>query len=318
MKFFGANAVRSMVSFGLIVVAGVLFPTSGKATETLSGAKTPPAAKQSKKVPQRIVSLNGSNTEILFALGVGDQIVGVDTSGQTVPGAEKIANIGYQYQVSAEGVLGLNPTLIIGKPEVKPESAIQQFRATGIRVELLKEAVNFEEARQHVLQLGKLVNREEKAKELVAQLNEDIKRFEARKKELGDKLKKKVLFVYLRGPSVVFALGKDTGPGHLIDIVGAQNALPDTERQVPITPEALVSSAPEVLVTFAHGLDSIGGVKGLLTMPGVNLTPAGKNERVVSMDDLYLGVLTHRAGRAALDLLNAIHGEGFIEVKESK
>lgn len=285
----------------------------------ISGASaqetTSPATAKSTENAQRIISLNGANTELLFALGVGDQIVGRDDSAIYPPQVFKIPSVGYQFKLNAEGILSLKPTIVIGRTDVKPPTVIDQLKAAGIRVELIDEPINFEEAAERIIKLGELVNRQAKAKELVAGLNADVKKFEARKAELGDAVKKKAVFVYLRGPKVTFVLGEETNPGRMLALVGAENAIPAVKDTAPVTAEALIAAQPEVIVTFTHGIESVGGIDGLLKLPGVAQTPAGKNKRVVVMDDLYLGGFTNRAGAAALDLLNALQAEGVSMVK---
>lgn len=274
------------------------------ATTTSSGA----AGSQVKS--ERIVSLNGSNTELLFALGVGDQVVGRDDSAIFPPAVFKIPSIGYQYQLNAEGILSLKPTLVIGRSDVKPPQVVEQIKATGTRVELMDEPDNLDEAKQRITKLGAIVDREDKAAELSAQLEADIKKFEARRAEVGDASKKKALFIYMRGPKTTFVLGDETNPGRMLALVGAENAMPSVKATAPISAEALIAAQPEVIVTFTHGLESVGGIDGLLKLPGVAHTPAGKNKRIIVMDDLYLGGFTNRAGKAALDLLNALLEDG--------
>lgn len=82
-----------------------------------------------------------------------------------------------------------------------------------------------------------------------------------------------------------------------------------------MTAESVVAAQPDVLVVFKRGLESVGGLEGLLKLPGIAQTPAGQNRRVVAMDDLYLGSFGPRAGRAALDLFRAAYlMSGFVEV----
>lgn len=263
---------------------------------------------------QRIVSLNGSNTELLFALGAGDQVVGRDDSATYPAEVEKIPSVGYQYQLNAEGILSLKPTLVVGRTDVKPPTVIDQVKAAGVNVALIEEPDNIEEAADRILQLGKLTGTESKAKELATQLEKDAAAFEARKAELaGDK--KKAVFIYMRGPSTTFVLGNETNPGRMLELAGAENVMADVGRSAPVTAEALIAAQPEVIVVFKHGLESVGGIDGLMKLQGVAQTPAGKNKRIVVMDDLYLGGFTNRAGKAALDLVNALHGNGVVVVE---
>lgn len=263
----------------------------------------------------RIVSLNGSNTEVLFALGVGEQVVGRDDSAIYPPEVSKVPSIGYQYKLSAEGILSKNPTLVIGRTDVKPPEVVQQLKAAGVAVELIEEPTSLDEARARITRLGTMVDREQKAAELNAALDSDIKKFEARRAELGDAAKKKALFIYLRGPKTKFVLGEKTNPGSMLKLVGAENAMPTVKDMAPVSAEAFVAAQPEVIVTFTHGMGSVGGIDGLLNLPGVAQTPAGKNKRIIIMDDLYLGGFTNRAGKAALDLLNALQADGITNVK---
>ena len=100
---------------------------------------------------KRIVSLNGSTTEILFALGVGENVVGCDASS-TYPKdvKKKLPSVGYQYGLNAEGILSLKPTLVIGRDDVKPPQVVEQLRMAGVTVLLLKEPRTFKTAKKTV------------------------------------------------------------------------------------------------------------------------------------------------------------------------
>ena len=128
---------------------------------------------------ERIVSLNGSTTEILFALGVGENVVGCDASS-TYPKdvKKKLPSVGYQYGLNAEGILSLKPTLVIGRDDVKPPQVVEQLRMAGVTVLLLKEPRSFKTAKQRLLTIGKAVGCEKKAKELTKALETDIKKLE--------------------------------------------------------------------------------------------------------------------------------------------
>lgn len=257
---------------------------------------------------ERIVSLNGSTTEILFALGVGDNVVGCDASSSYPKGVkEKLPSVGYQYGLNAEGILSLNPTLVIGRDDVRPPQVVQQLRMAGVTVLLLKEPRSFETAKQRLLTIGKAVGREEKAKELIETLDADIEKLETKLAARKDEPKQKALFLYLRGTQTTLVLGTDTAPGAMFDIVGAENAAGSIKGNKPMTAEAVIAAQPDVYVLFTTGLESIGGVDGLLKLPGLAHTPAGKNRRVVTLDGQYLSGFGPRSGRAALDLFKGIY-----------
>lgn len=257
---------------------------------------------------ERIVSLNGSTTEILFALGVGDNVVGCDASSTYPKGVkEKLPSIGYQYGLNAEGILSLNPTLVIGRIDVRPPQVVQQLRMADVTVLLLKEPRSFETAKQRLLTIGKAVGREKKAEELIEALDADIKKLETKLASRKGQPKQKALFLYLRGTQTTLVLGTDTTPGAMFEIVEAENAAGNIKSNKPMTAEAVIAAQPDVYVLFTTGLESIGGVDGLLKLSGLAHTPAGQNKRVVTLDGQYLSGFGPRCGRAALDLFKGIY-----------
>ena len=147
-----------------------------------------------------------------------------------------------------------------------------------------------------MLTIGKAVGCEKKAEALTKTLEADIKKLE--KKLIGrkGKPKQKALFLYLRGTQTTLVLGKDTAPGAMLEIVGAENAAGTIKRNKPMTAEAVIAAQPDVYVLFTTGLESVGGVDGLLKLPGLALTPAGKNKRVVAMSGQYLSGFGPRSG----------------------
>ncbi len=266
---------------------------------------------------ERIVSLNGSTTEILFALGVGEKVVGCDASS-TYPKhvTETLPSVGYQYRLNAEGILSLRPTLVIGRSDVKPPQVIEQLRMAGVTVLLFKEPRTFGEAKQRLRTIGKAVNRQEQATALISALDKDIETLKSKLTRQQGQAELKALFLYLRGPQTAFVLGKDSGPGAMLELVGATNAAGKIKGTKPMTAEAVIAAQPDVYVLFESGLKSIGGVEGLLKVPGLAQTPAGRNKRVVAMDGLYLSGFGPRCGKAALDLFRGIYeSEGHFVAK---
>lgn len=257
---------------------------------------------------ERIIGLNGSTTEILFALGLDGNIVGCDASS-TYPKdvKKKLPSVGYQYGLNAEGILSLKPTLVIGREDVKPPQVVEQLRAAGVTVLLLKEPKTFNEAKQRLRIIGKAVRRLEKAEALISDLEKHVVTLESKLAAREDEPKKKALFLYLRGPQTAFVLGEESAPGAMIKFVGAENAAGKIKSAKPMTAEAVIAAQPDVYILFGSGLKSIGGVEGLLKVPGLAQTPAGRNKRVVAMDGLYLSGFGPRCGHAALDLFRGIY-----------
>ena len=256
----------------------------------------------------RIIGLNGSVTEILFALGLEGNIVGCDASSTYPKDVKKrLPSVGYQYRLNAEGILSLKPTLVIGREDVKPPQVVEQLRSAGVTTLLLKEPRTFSQAKQRLRTIGRAVNRQERAEALISALEKQIEALESKLAARQSQPKRKALFLYLRGPQTAFVLGEGSAPAAMIDSVGAVNAAGNIKGTKPMTAEAVIAAQPEVYVLFESGLKSIGGVDGLLNVPGLAQTPAGRNKRVVAMDGLYLSGFGPRCGRAALDLFRGIY-----------
>ena len=306
MQFFRSNVGKAwLLSLSLFILVGILLCFAVADVIEVIDAEGKTVIITSS---ERIVSLNGSTTEILFALEVGDNVVGCDASSTYPKGIkQKLPSVGYQYGLNAEGILSLNPTLVIGRDDVRPPQVVQQLRMAGVTVLLLKEPRSFETAKQRLLTIGEAVARQEKAKELAKALDTDIKKLETKLAARKGESKQKALFLYLRGTQTTLVLGTDTAPGAMFDIVGAENAAHNITGNKPMTAEAVIAAQPDVYVLFTSSLESIGGIDGLLKLPGLAHTPAGQNRRVVTLDGQYLSGFGPRCGRAALDLFRGIY-----------
>lgn len=268
---------------------------------------------------KRIVSLNGSTTEILFALGVGDRVVGCDASSTYPKGIrEKLPSVGYQYGLNAEGILSLKPTLVIGREDVRPPQVVEQLRMSGVTVLLLKEPRSFKQAKERLLTIGTVVGRSKKAEELTKSLDGDIKKLKEKLTKRKEKPKLRALFMYLRGTQTTLVLGKDTVASAMFDIVAVENAAGEIKGNKPMTAESVIAAQPDVYVLFTTGLESVGGVDGLLKIPGLAHTPAGKNRRVVAMSGQYFSGFGPRSGKAALDLFKGIYEKDGLFVAEGE
>jgi iron complex transport system substrate-binding protein len=255
----------------------------------------------------RIVPLNGDITEVVYALGLGSNVVGADISATYPPEASKLPSIGYQRTLSAEGIIALNPTVIIGNEGAGPPEVIEQIKQVGIPVVIIKSTTTLEGVGVKIRAVGKALGVPNRAEVLAKQTEKEIQDALT----LAGKAKEnpKVAFLYLRGASVQHIMGANSGADSLIVAakgtdVGASAGIQGSK---PITPESLVTASPDVLLVLTAGLQSVGGVEGLLQIPGVAQTPAGQNKRVINMDDQYLLGMGPRTGQALMELVKFLH-----------
>lgn len=280
---------------------------------TVSGLDGQPVTVESV---DRIVSLTGDITEIIFALGMGEQVVGVDSSATYPPAATRdLPNIGYQRRLSAEGILALNPTLVIGDEAAGPPEALAQIRSAGVPVALTPDPPTLEAPGQKIRFVGQALGLAEQGEALAAQVEAEIAA--ARAAAERQPTTPRVVFLYLRGIDVQQVAGADTAADAMISAAGGTNAA--TEAGIvafkPLSPETMIAAQPDVLLVPAKGLESVGGIDGLLRIPGLADTPAGRERRVVALDDLYLLGMGPRTGQALQELVTAFHEPAIREAR---
>ena len=271
---------------------------------------TPEALAQSRsgeETPSRIVTLGGSITETVYALGAGSQIVRVDASSLYPEAATEKPSVGYFRRLSAEGVLSLNPTLVLALEGTGPPPVLDQLRSAGVQVRLIQDSPTVVGAKDKIRTIGQILGREGRADSLIARMERDLT--EARDLRTEGTATPQVLFIYARGAGSMNVAGRATSAEAMIELAGAENAISGFEGFKPMTAEAVASAAPDVILMPSRGLESIGGVDGLAEQPGISLTPAGENRRIVQMDDLLLLGFGPRLGTAVKTLTRKLHPE---------
>lgn len=251
------------------------------------------------KAQQRIVSLNGAISEILCALGATDQIVGVDITSNYPATLKSKAQVGHNRNISAEGVLALNPTLVLSFDNQINPQLLDQLKAAKVNVVILKQELSVQGTRQLIGEVATAIGQPAKATPIQQTFDKQMAAVKA------TALHKKVLFIYARGAGAMSVAGTNTSLDKMITLAGAENAVTFNEFK-PLSSEALVAANPDAILMFESGLSSIGGTEGLLKMPGVAQTNAGKNKKIVSMDGELLSGFSIRLPQALQELINKL------------
>lgn len=254
--------------------------------------------------PLRIVTIGSSTTEIVFALGAGESVVGVDSSSLYPAEATRLPKVGYQRALAAEGLLSLNPTLILGGPESGPPAVIAQLRGAGPRLEIVDAPATVDGASAKVRAIAELLHRDPSP--LLAKMERELA--EARALVARAKGKPRVLALYARGAGTTQAFGVKTAADAMIALAGGENVL-SFEGAKALTAESIVAAKPDVVLIPARGLESLGGRDALFALPGLGDTPAAKSKRVVALDDLLLLGFGPRVGEGVSALARALHPE---------
>jgi iron complex transport system substrate-binding protein len=259
--------------------------------------------------PRRIVSAGGALTEIVYALGAQDELVGVDTTSLFPAVAQKLPSVGYSRALSAEGVLSLRPTLLLHGADAGPPAVLVQLAATRLAMERLDLDHRVEGLITAARRVATLTAREAEGQRLVQRLQADwataTREVAARR---AGAAAPRVLFVLSHSMAQVRISGRDTGADAMIRLAGGSNAFADTVGYKPLAPEAAIAAAPELILCTDQGLQAAGGIEGLLRAPGLAITPAGRARRVVAMDALLLLGFGPRLPQAVTQLAGLLHG----------
>lgn len=249
------------------------------------------------QAPPRIVSLDGTVSEILCDLGLQARLVGVDVTSTYPESLQKLPKVGHNRNISAEGVLAQKPTLVLTTEKAGTKAEVlDQLRAAGVQVTMFKQEFSIDGTKKLITDIATTCRVPSKARAVIRRLEGDVAKVQ---KAAG---RPKVLFIYARGAGTMFAAGRGTPAEKMIELAGGQNATPQFDDFKPLTTEALVAANPDVILLFDSGLESLGGANGLLNLPGVAQTGAGKAKRFVTMDGHLLTGFTPRLGKAINEL----------------
>jgi iron complex transport system substrate-binding protein len=247
----------------------------------------------------KIVSLNGSVSEVLASIGLEKNVAGTDITSNYPVSMKAKPKVGHNRNINAEGVMALQPDLIIGiKKEVTP--ALQaQFKAAGVKLLLLDQDYSVEGTKKLIHLLSDSLHASAKGDSVIKVMEADL----AKVKPFTPQDKKpKVLFIYARGTGTMMVGGTGTPIDKAITLAGGQNAVTEFTDYKPLTAEALVKANPDIILLFDSGLQSLGGPTGLAKVQGIKETNAGKNNRVISMDGELLSSFGPRLGIAIQEL----------------
>ncbi|XBH22067.1 ABC transporter substrate-binding protein [Jonesiaceae bacterium BS-20] len=255
------------------------------------------------------IDMYGTTSRIVYRLGLGDNLVGRDTS-TNFPQAEHLPLVTVGgHDLTAEAILALDPSVIITDTSLGPWDVILQMRESGIPVVVVDSQRNIHNVAPMVQQIADALGISQRGEELAAEVDSEIsaKIAEIAKNAPSDEAKKlRMAFLYVRGDSgVYYMFGQGTGADTLITALGGIDVSAEIgwDGMRPISDEGLISAAPDVIFVMSKGLESAGGVDGLIsTLPAVGQTPAGEKKRIIDMDDTQ--ILSY--GPATADVLDAL------------
>ncbi|WGE54813.1 ABC transporter substrate-binding protein [Actinobacillus equuli subsp. equuli] len=229
---------------------------------------------------ERIVSIGGDVTEIIYALGAEQALVGRDSTSIAPLAAQQLPDVGYMRQLNVEGILALKPTKVISSDVAQPSVVFEQLKSAGVTVERVPFEYTPESVIQKIQRVGKLVNKPQQAVKLAEKFANELKAVST------SPLDVRILFILNHAGSNYMAAGKNTVADSIIRLIGATNAMQNSIRFSPISQEGVIAARPDLLVLTKMSLESLGSIDKVWSLPGMALTPAAKKKNVIVLDDL--------------------------------
>ena len=250
---------------------------------------------------ERVISLGGTVTEIVFALGEGDRLVADDASSLYPEAATLLPRVGYYRNLSLEGILSQQPDLLIASENAGPPEVLDRLLAMGVPTVSVSDKPGIESLYERVHEVAQALSVPDKGVALQARIQTSLDTLTDT--EIASR---KAMVVLHRGGPLLSA-GSDTSADALLRLAGMENVADDMQGYKPLSAEALASLAPEIIFTSTMSAQSAGGLAAFAAHPGVALTPAAKAGRIVAIDDLLLLGMGPRVADAVALLRSASH-----------
>jgi iron complex transport system substrate-binding protein len=252
---------------------------------------------------QRIITAGSAITETVCALGDCSKIVAADKTSLYPTEIQKLPSIGYRNSISAEGIISLKPTLFIVEQDYVKAEVIEQIKSTGISVVAIERTYSWEGTQELIQKIAAVLNRQPEGKKLITKIESELS--EAKNINQSKKTPR-VLCVFNRDKSSLNLAGAKTF-SEILKYAGAVPAVTGAEGYKPLSTETLITSNADFLLMFENGVQALGGVEGVLAIPGVQQLPAGKKRQVIAMEGSKLSNFGPRFGEAVKELATHLH-----------
>lgn len=259
--------------------------------------------------PSRIAAVGGSITEIVYALGEEKSLVARDSTSVYPEAANKLPDVGYIRALSAEGVLGVNPSGILALAGSGPQEAVDVLMKASVPFITVPENFNHEGILEKVRIVGKALGVDAKAEALVASLDADLKAAEKLTADIPVGKRKRVLFILSMQGGKILASGSGTAADGIIALAGGVNAVDGFSGYKQLSDEAAVTAKPDIILMMDRVGDHAAVSDDLFANPAIASTPAGEAKSLVRMDGSYLLGFGPRTASAIKELATSLYGD---------
>lgn len=254
----------------------------------------------------RIVAIGGSVTEILYALGAADRIIGVDQTSTFPDAASQKKSVGYMRALSAEGVLSLAPTLVLAIEGSGPPDVMEVLSKASVPFVLVPEAHDPEGALRKIRFIAKAIGAQGEGERVALAVREDFDALAAIRGKI--ERRRKALFVLAIGGGAPIVGGRDSSAAAIFALAGVDNAFDRISGYKPASDEAALAAEPDAIVVMAERGHTMTA-ETLFSLPAFAATPAAKAQRLIALPGLYLLGFGPRTAHAARDLAAKLYPE---------
>ncbi len=260
-----------------------------------------------KERQQRIVCIAKQYTEIIFALGAQQDLVGVDISSTYPQEAKKLTTVGYHRALSAEGVLAAKPTLILHDNNIGPEQVVKQLTDLQIPMKVFgKYKGDLAGTDSLIREMGAYFHKEQRADSLCKALDADMKLALEQAKQYPDTQKVLVIH-YGQASNVYLVMTSKSSAAKMIEWAGGKMAVEDEKGMKQLSAEVIAASDPDVILLTDFGYDKLGSNEKIKELPGIAGTKAAKSNRIYRVEEHDMVYIGPRTGHNVLELQKLIH-----------
>ena len=265
------------------------------------------------------LDVHGTLSRTVHELGLGERMVGRDISTQFAEAAELPLVTQNGHDLNAEAILALDPTLILTDTSLGPWDVVLQMRDAGIPVVVTDSHRGLDNLSTLTMQVAEALGVPARGRVLADRIEGEVAEVTEQIAAVAPEVptqRLRTVFLYVRGQSGVYYLfGEGSGADSLIDAVGLYDVAEEIgwDGMKPVTDEGIVAAQPELVLMMTAGLESAGGVEGLLErLPALASTPAGQHRRFVDMADADILGFGPTTAATLNALAVAVHAPGAV------
>ncbi|BBN58645.1 heme/hemin ABC transporter substrate-binding protein [Hydrogenovibrio marinus] len=240
----------------------------------------------------RVIAIDGSITEIIYALGKEQSLVGRDVTSLYPKDAEKLPSVGYMRSLSAEGILSLKPTLVLATSDAKPQSVLKRLKDAGVHIQIVPNTYSIDGVKQKILTVARALNDESAGEKLATEFQQKADKAIALAKErVSQHGERKALFLLNARGNQLLVAGTQTRADEVLRLAAIQNpAAKDMQGYKPLTAEGAIQYNPNYIIALQTQM-SEQHLESLLEQPALKMTSAAKEKHfmVLAGDDLSFG-----------------------------